>query len=157
MSDFFNQHGKVYEIKDFCPWCIMLAGVAVIVAAIFLSSLPQDNHSQFSWANLHLFIIQNLVYVFAGAQKLDLLSLLCIAGLMFGIFIFWDGFSDRKKNPNYIVDARNNLFFIPREDDPYCKLSEIDVVNKRQESRTERKSYYEDRRTKYRTVTKYSY
>lgn len=110
MSEFFNPHGKIYEIDDFCPWCMILAGIAVIVAAVFLPSLAQDHQIPFAWTNLHLIASENAAYVFAKAKELDLFSLFCLLVLALGIFLFWDNFADRKKNTKYIIDARNNLF-----------------------------------------------
>lgn len=70
------------------------------------------------------------------------------------IYFWW---KNKDSNKQYIIDSKNDLFFIPLNDEPFCKLSEIVSVNRRQESKKSRESFFENNKVKYRTVTKYKY
>lgn len=88
-------------------------------------------------------------------------SWIVVLGLTVSCICIWFGSSKKNKNTKYIINSKDNTFLIPYKDEPYCKLSEIDAVNKRQESRKERKTFteYNDGRSriKHRSVITYTY
>jgi hypothetical protein len=80
-------------------------------------------------------------------------------------FIYYFGVRAAKavegKNPNYVINSMNNAFYLPYEDEPLCKLSDISAVNKRTETeknRVKRTEYVNGKRKeKYRTETERTY
>ncbi|MDP3008455.1 MAG: hypothetical protein Q8N30_05225 [Methylococcales bacterium] len=62
---------------------------------------------------------------------------------------------------NYLINSQNNTLTLPNATAPYCKLSDIDAVNKRVESSKRRERYSEyvngKFKEKHRTVTDYTY
>lgn len=131
-SSFSNPDGKIFKINDACPLCWLFMGV---IGLLFSSaSVVLSDHT-----NNSLIVILIVIIVIAS-----------IASLSYG----W---LKKDKNTSYIIDSKNNYFYIPLKDEPFCKLSDIDAVNKRQESRKDRESYTENGRKKYRTITKHTY
>lgn len=127
MNSIYNPNGKIYEIDHACPMCWIFGGMAGFAISLVLLIL-----------NTGWFIISVVVAVVSA-------------------WFLIDGIKNKNKNTKYIIDSKNDTFFVPLEDAPYCKLSDIDKINKRQESSKTRESYREDGKTKYRTVINYTY
>jgi hypothetical protein len=127
-SSFSNPNGKIFKINDACPLCWLFLGVIGLLFSI--ASVVLSDHTN-----------NSLIVIIIIAS---------IASLIYG----W---LNKDKNTSYIIDSKNNCFYIPLKDEPFCKLSDIDTVNKRQELRKDRESYTENGKTKYRTVTKHTY
>lgn len=177
MNVFHNPAGKIYEVKDFCALCWIASGFLVVLAGILFPpqafiafllkfitgvlSLADSNEDVFSAFNLAKEIAdKNLLAAinFLNGNNKDSesgLIILVIFAIGFGVIFF--GLWSLRKNQKYIVNSKNNKFYIPLKNEPYCDLSDIDVLNKRVDSVKERKSFYENGKQKYRTVTKYFY
>lgn len=88
-------------------------------------------------------------------------SWIVVLGLTVSCICIWFGWSKKDKNTKYIINSKYNTFFIPYKDEPYCRLSTIDAVNKRQESTKKRQEFREysngRSRIKHRIVTTYTY
>jgi len=88
-------------------------------------------------------------------------SWIVVLGSTVSCICIWLGWRKKDKNKKYIINSKENTFFIPYKDEPYCRLSEIDAVNKRQESTKQRQEFREysngRSRTKHRTITTYTY
>ena len=134
-NDFYNPNGKVFEINDRCPICDILYGSGIIAVTLFFA----PHYKTMNDVNPILLII--------------LLLFLSVGGFL--VYMGWIG---RKRNTRYIINSKDNSFFIPLKDDVYCRLSDIEAVNRRQESRKVNRSYYmENGKARKRTVTEHSY
>jgi len=138
-NDFYNPNGKVFEINDRCPICDILYGSGAIVVALFV-------------------YIQDFVPHYKTMNDVNLIVLvILLLFLSAGGFLVYMGWIGRKRNTRYIINSKDNSFFIPLKDDVYCRLSDIEAVNRRQESRKVSQSYMENGKARKRTVTEHSY
>lgn len=123
-----NPNGKVFKIDDACPLLWVFAGII----GFFIS----------------------IAFSVSGSESK---SLAIIITFLISIACFLYGWLNKGKNTSYIIDSKNNCFFVPLRNEPFCKLSDIHAVNKRQESRKKRGYYQEDGKKQHRTVTTYTY
>lgn len=169
MSNFFDPAGKVYEINDYCPLCYIGLGIlvivlfflffppisilAVVIFPIMAGDIPRlvAGTTEVVSGNIAIFIKPFYTH------EVGFVELVFWAVTLLGSYLIFHGIFNSRKNSKYIIDSKNNNFYIPLKNDPYCSLSDIDVANKRQESRRVRESYTQNGKTRYRTVTKHSY
>jgi hypothetical protein len=92
-------------------------------------------------------------------------STLGLIGMGFGVLMLRSGNRAARdvegKNPNYVINSIKDEFYLPYEDYPLCKLSDISTVNKRTETernRVKRTEYVNGKRKeRYRTEIEHTY
>jgi len=136
-NTFSNPNGKIFEIySEYSPIYETLKNLffAVFFLAIAIFFLPRD---AITMANPLLWIF------FLGVFGVSLL-------FFKEAYIDWN---NRNKDTRYIINSKNNTFFVPLSTEIYCQLSDIDTINRRHETVKKRESYYENGKQKYRNVT----